>query len=112
MLPPPSVQFNPDTSFRNLTRPAVIKTTGVMIQPARLSKGTVRGSAGGTTVNASTGVAVVAGGMMVQARGEKRAGGGKGGGGGISGAGGSGGGSGRVEKQRGAVRGGQKRGGS
>ena len=105
------MQFNPDTSFRNLTRPAIIKTTGVMIQPARLSKGTVRGSAGGATVNASTGVAVVAGGMMVQARGEKRAGG-KGGGGGISGAGGSGGGSGRVEKQRGAVRGGQKRGGS
>ena len=49
----------------------MIKTTGVVIQPARLGCG-AKGNAGGATVS-ENGVATVAGGMMVQA---SRAGGG------------------------------------
>jgi hypothetical protein len=31
-------QYNPDAAFRALTRPAVLKSTGVVIQPLRYSK--------------------------------------------------------------------------
>lgn len=31
-------QYNPDSAFRDLTRPAVIKNTGVVINPIRYSK--------------------------------------------------------------------------
>ena len=67
----PMSPSKPFSFRRNLTRPAVIKTTGVVIQPARLGGG-AKGNAGGVTVS-ENGVATVAGGMMVQA---SRAGGG------------------------------------
>ena len=31
-------QYNPDSAFRDLTRPAVLKATGVTIAPARYSE--------------------------------------------------------------------------
>lgn len=81
-------QFNPDSSFRNLTRPAVLKSSGVVIDPARFSQAAAKAAAGGAMTDAR-GVATVAGGMSVQARApvekkrkgqagqEKKAGGGK-----------------------------------
>mmetsp|Transcript_5357 Transcript_5357/g.11731 ORF Transcript_5357/g.11731 Transcript_5357/m.11731 type:complete len:1130 (-) Transcript_5357:373-3762(-) len=61
-------EYNPDTAFRNLTRPAVIKTTGVVIDPIRYSKAVARDAHGGGMVS-STGVAKVAGGMLQPAQG-------------------------------------------
>ena len=84
-------EYNPDTAFRNLTRPAVLKNNGVVIAPARFSEGVAQHAASGATV-ASNGVARIAGGMVQmagpvdkeKAKGKgkgKGAGGGKGGGG-------------------------------
>ncbi|GAX85472.1 hypothetical protein CEUSTIGMA_g12888.t1 [Chlamydomonas eustigma] len=60
-------EYNPDSSFRNLTRPAVLKTTGVVITPARYGKNTARDAAAGITVD-ERGVARVEGGMTVLAQ--------------------------------------------
>jgi hypothetical protein len=37
-LQPLGRQYNPDSAFRDLTRPAILKNTGVVIDPARYSK--------------------------------------------------------------------------
>jgi U3 small nucleolar RNA-associated protein 14 len=37
MRQPLGRQYVPDASFRNLTRPAVLKSTGVLIEPLRYS---------------------------------------------------------------------------
>eukprot|EP00967_Tisochrysis_lutea_P042029 scaffold50583_cov20-Tisochrysis_lutea.AAC.1 len=36
--PPLGRQYNPDSAFRDLTRPAILKNTGVIIDPVRYSK--------------------------------------------------------------------------
>jgi hypothetical protein len=97
---------NQDAAFRNLTRPAVIKATGVVIDPLRYSKGVADYGAGKAA--RARGVVTVAGGVPLQgegpgggagggaAGGGKKAGGGKGGGkkggGKLGGGGGKGGG--------------------
>jgi U3 small nucleolar RNA-associated protein 14 len=80
MRQPLGRQFNPDAAFRNLTRPAVLKDTGVVIQPLRFSKQVEKyNAAGGGKARA---VVTVAGGMQLQgqAAGSGAGGVGKGGG--------------------------------
>lgn len=63
LLQPLGRQYNPDTSFRDLTRPAVLKSTGVIINPIRFSKGVAKyaeASSGGKSGKVSK----VAGGML------------------------------------------------
>ncbi|MEW5305610.1 MAG: hypothetical protein WDW36_008141 [Sanguina aurantia] len=55
-------EYNPDESFRHLTRPAVIKATGVMIQPARFSKALAK-EAISSKSREGRHIAIVAGGM-------------------------------------------------
>jgi len=38
ILQPLGRQYNPDSAFRDLTRPAILKSTGVVIDPVRYSK--------------------------------------------------------------------------
>ncbi|KAI8471775.1 MAG: Utp14 protein-domain-containing protein [Monoraphidium minutum] len=66
---------NPDATFRNLTRPAVLKSAGVVIDPLRYSKGVA--DYGGTKGARARGVVTVAGGVPLQGEGP---GGGAGGG--------------------------------
>jgi U3 small nucleolar RNA-associated protein 14 len=58
---------NPDAAFRNLTRPAVIKSTGVVIDPLRYSKGAAE--YGATPAARARGVVTVAGGVQLQGQG-------------------------------------------
>uniref|UniRef100_A0A7R9VFW6 Uncharacterized protein n=1 Tax=Chlamydomonas euryale TaxID=1486919 RepID=A0A7R9VFW6_9CHLO len=64
MRQPLGRQFNPDSSFRDLTRPAVLKATGSVITPARYSSAMSAAAAGGGTTDAR-GVTTIAGGMPV-----------------------------------------------
>eukprot|EP00877_Chromochloris_zofingiensis_P011898 jgi/Chrzof1/6962/Cz02g05190.t1 len=57
-------QYNPDAAFRNLTRPAVLKSTGVIIDPLRYSKPIAKYSS--TTEAKARGVVTVAGGMPLK----------------------------------------------
>lgn len=58
---------NPDAAFRNLTRPAVIKSAGAVIEPLRYSKGVADyGSSSGAKAR---GVVTVAGGVPLHGEG-------------------------------------------
>ncbi|GBF90520.1 hypothetical protein Rsub_03516 [Raphidocelis subcapitata] len=70
---------NPDAAFRNLTRPAVIKAAGVVIDPLRYSKGAADYGAGAAAK--ARGVVTVAGGVPLRGEGP-----GAGAGGGAAGA--------------------------
>ena len=62
-------EFNPDVSFKNLTRPAVIKSTGAVIKPARFTGApAARESAQGHTRSYDKGVVTVAGGRSLAAK--------------------------------------------
>jgi hypothetical protein len=56
-------QYQPDAAFRDLTRPAVLKATGVVIQPLRYSKPVEAYS--GSKAAKARGVVTVAGGMAM-----------------------------------------------
>jgi U3 small nucleolar RNA-associated protein 14 len=60
-------EVNPDAAFRNLTRPAVIKAAGVVIDPLRYSKGAAE--YGRTPGAKARGVITVAGGAPLQGEG-------------------------------------------
>lgn len=64
MRQPLGRQYNPDAAFRNLTRPAVLKTTGVVIEPARFSKAVEQYNAGGSGKGRA--VVTIAGGMQLE----------------------------------------------
>jgi U3 small nucleolar RNA-associated protein 14 len=64
MRQPLGRQYNPDAAFRNLTRPAVLKTTGVIIEPSRFSKGVEKYNEAGS--GKSRAVVTIAGGMQLQ----------------------------------------------
>jgi U3 small nucleolar RNA-associated protein 14 len=81
MRQPLGRQFNPDAAFRNLTRPAVLKDTGVVIQPLRFSKQVEKYNAAGS--GKARAVVTVAGGMQLQGQAAGSGAGGVGKGGGV-----------------------------
>eukprot|EP00775_Hariotina_reticulata_P004466 gene4466-4722_t len=105
-------QYNPDAAFRNLTRPAVLKTTGVIIEPLRFSKQVAEYDS--TSGGKARSVVTVAGGMQLEGQvagsgaggvgkgngKKKKPVGGGGGGGGRSTAGSSGGGGMKQQQKR------------
>jgi U3 small nucleolar RNA-associated protein 14 len=64
MRQPLGRQYNPDAAFRNLTRPAVLKSAGVVIEPARFSKSVEQYNAGGSGKGRA--VVTIAGGMQLE----------------------------------------------
>ena len=65
-------QYNPDSAFRDLTRPAVLKPTGQVIQPLRFSESMAKELGGGgkkaEARRESRKVATVSGGMVRQTK--------------------------------------------
>ena len=62
-------EYNPDSSFKNLTRPPVIKASGVVIKPAKFTGASAaRESAQGHTRSYDKGVVTVAGGRSLAAK--------------------------------------------
>jgi U3 small nucleolar RNA-associated protein 14 len=62
MRQPLGRQYVPDSSFRNLTRPAVLKNTGVMIEPLRFSAPVAKYNSSGDAKDRR--VVTVSGGMQ------------------------------------------------
>mmetsp|Transcript_37964 Transcript_37964/g.96008 ORF Transcript_37964/g.96008 Transcript_37964/m.96008 type:complete len:1095 (-) Transcript_37964:202-3486(-) len=57
-------QYNPDTAFRDLTRPAILKNTGVVIEPIRYTKPLAEAAHEVTAKSTKAKVLTVAGGVM------------------------------------------------
>lgn len=68
MRQPLGRDFNTDEAFRNLTRPAVIKDAGVIIQPVRFSKAVAEHSGKAGSGSKRAAVQTVAGGMPKRAK--------------------------------------------
>lgn len=81
-------QYNPDAAFRNLTRPAVLKDAGVVIEPLRHSKHVEQYNSSSAAKGRA--VVTVAGGMQLQGQAAGSGAGGVGKGGGKKGNGGAG----------------------
>ena len=81
-------EYNPDKSFRDLTRPAILKSTGVTIEPIRYSaKVSEHNASRAGKAGVGSGVVRVQGGMPMQLKGGDGGGKGKGAGGGGGGGG-------------------------
>jgi hypothetical protein len=63
-MQPLGKQYNPDASFRDLTRPSVLKTTGVVINPIRYSKPLAKHASEVVGSNTRSKVLTVSGGVM------------------------------------------------
>ena len=68
MRQPLGRDFNTDASFRNLTRPAVLKDAGVIIEPARFSAAGAEHGARAPKGSRKAAVITVAGGMPKRAK--------------------------------------------
>jgi U3 small nucleolar RNA-associated protein 14 len=68
MRQPLGRDFNSDASFRDLTRPAVIKDAGVIIEPARFSQATADHSVKESKARVKPSVKVIAGGMSKRSK--------------------------------------------
>lgn len=57
-------QYNPDSSFRDLIRPAILKNTGVVIEPIRYSKPLAEAAHEVASKSTKSKVLTVAGGVL------------------------------------------------
>lgn len=64
-------QYNPDSSFRDLTRPAILKSTGVVINPLKYSKPLAQQAAEVTGKSVKAKVVSVAGGVFKKPKKQK-----------------------------------------
>ena len=78
MRQPLGKDFNTNAAFRNLTRPAVVKDAGVIIQPVRFSAAMAEHAKEESRSTKRPGVLTVEGGMPKRAKMEKNKGGAKG----------------------------------
>ncbi len=72
VLQPLGRQYNPDASFRDLTRPAILKNTGVVIDPIRFSKPVAKYASEVAQKSDKVKVLTVAGGTVQKAKGIKK----------------------------------------
>ncbi|PSC76740.1 U3 small nucleolar RNA-associated 14-like protein A isoform A [Micractinium conductrix] len=73
MRQPLGREYNTDSSFRNLTRPAVIKDAGVIIEPIRFSKAMAQHDEQAPKSTKRAAVTTIAGGMPKKSRSAKKA---------------------------------------
>jgi U3 small nucleolar RNA-associated protein 14 len=65
-------QYNPDQSFKDMVRPAVLKNTGVIINPIKYAKSVEKTAQEVTAAKDKPKVIRVAGGAVVQAKKAKK----------------------------------------